>query len=222
MSVEKIITGLITLLALAAAFENFGKVGFNLKLIALSIIALITLYISTNHLTKWVKKEIKPKPKIKKTISVVGSIIICIIFVVASLLIKNYYTIQIEEMTSSDDKFKFRIRGAVHLASKVSVQLPPRTKTICLPKDHPKHRADSLMENWNSANPQLQLSNFSYPQSIFLECAPRIDFNSINIRIEPPNILVLFPSSSANYRILIFSIGGILCIASLVFFFICM
>jgi hypothetical protein len=223
-----IITAVIVFLSFAVALENFGKIGLFWKLIALAVGAAIVLYILVDPLTKWVKPKIKPgfkkvtssKSYKRHTLSVLFLTIICIISVIIALIIVNLYNIRVEELPSANNKFKFWIRGAIPIAKKVSVQLPPHTKTKCTLKDPPKHRADSLMEDWNSANPHLQLSNFSRLQSIFVECAPRIDFNSINFRIEPPSILVLLPADRAIYKNYIFVIGGILWIASLIFFFV--
>lgn len=223
-----IIAAVIAFISLAAALETFGKVSLIWKLITLTLSTIIVLYLLVISLTKLLDPKIEPGfkkptpsgPFKRYVLPAFALTMICVIFVIGARIIVNFYTIGIEEMESPNSKLSFWIRGAVPLAKKVSVQLPTRAKTLCTIKDSPKNRADSLMVDWNSKNPQLQLSSFSYPQSISVHCSPRIDFSSINIQIEPPTTLVLWPEDREIYKKFIIVIGGILCIATLLIFFV--
>jgi len=226
---NKIIAAIIVFLSFAAALENFGTISFIWKLIAVAISAIIILWYAAGWLSKWVKPKgqagivnVKPsKSWIRYGASVICVTAICAFFGIITWIIVNYYTIGIEEIATSSGKYEFWIQASVPLAKKVSVRLPPGIQTKCKPVDPPgsgTNRAEAMLIDWDSSNPQLQLSNFSFPQRIGLRCVSRIDLNRITIRIEPPHTPVFFPGHRGRYKMGIFLIGGLLWVVAFLLF----
>jgi hypothetical protein len=225
----EIIAFVVALLSLAPSLETFGKVGFFWKLFVIPFSAIIVLYLVAHYLSKWVN----PKPptgfvkdtysRSKKRVALSGGALaaICASYTFIAWLIVHFYTVGVVENVMPHGKLEFWIQGAIQITDKVSIQLPPPGQVSCEPIDPPeggRHRAEATMVDWNSLNPQLQISNFSSPQRLGVRCTPRIDISRITVRVEPPTIQVLFSDRRSCYKYIIFVTGGILWIAAFVFF----
>jgi hypothetical protein len=230
MLLREIIATVVTVLSLAAALENFGKVSFFWKLFATLLSEIIVLYFVSDRLSKWLKPKYlgfgkKNLTRSKKRAAVCGAILtaICGSFILVAWLIVHYYTINVVEVVEAVkpyNKSEFWIQAAVQHANKVSVQLPPRAETHCAPIDPPgggRYRADITMIDWDSLNPQLEISNFSYPQRLGVRCITCININHVIVRIEPPSIKVFFPNLLSYYKYFIFITGGVIWIVTLSF-----
>lgn len=229
MDSSKIIPVVIEFLALATALESYGTVSFFWKLFAVAVGAILLLYFTTMRLATWVKPT--PPKGVEKPIRrsawrrfvAPGLILagVCTVFLGIGLFVVSFYTINLKAVGSTKDQCEFQISAAYPLADSVSIPLPPRVKARCEPFDlspSGAQLADVLMVDWDSLNPQLQLSNFSSPQRIGLRCTPCIDIESIKIRIEPPTMKWLSPGSRCNHILGIFVIGGALWLAAFIFF----
>lgn len=228
MRLREIIATLVTVLLLAVELEKFGTVNFFWKLFAVLPNAIIVLYVVADRLSKWLKprpnmgfgKNTYSRSKKRIAASVTLVTIICSFFIFIAWLIVHFYTVNVVETVRAYGKSEFWIQAAVQLANRVSIQLPLRAEKQCTPIDPPedgRHRADITMIDWDSLNPQLEISNFSYPQRLGVRCTPPIDINHVIVRVEPQNIEVFFPNLLSYYKYIIFITGGILWIVVLSF-----
>lgn len=225
MSRTEIIGLIITLLSLAGSLETFGGVAFSWKLIATGIAAVTVLWLVAGRLARWVRPSHSPgfgptgpsTPYGRHVVSIIVLVVVSASFVGGAWLIVLFYTLNVEENPISNDQFEFWLRAPVQVAEKLTVHLPSRTKAACDPiEPQAREQADVTLVDFNTLNPQLQISNFSHPQRQGLRCRPRIDPDDIKVRVAPPTIEIFFPGDRLRYLVGIISTGGVLWILGIV------
>lgn len=142
-------------------------------------------------------------------------------FALVAYVVVRYNAISVGIVTAANTKVEFWIRGAIQGADKLTIQIPPPSRTKCVPIDAPgsgRYRADVVIVDWSTSNPHLELSNFFYPQLLGVQCIPSIEPDQIMVRVEPPTAEVFFPDRTYSYNAGIVIAGGVLWIVAFVVF----
>jgi hypothetical protein len=225
MSAE-IIAAIVAFLGLGAAIQGFFLVPLVWKLAGIAIGAMVCVGIAATRLASWAKPELsagfRQEDSQRSWAQIATSsavlLVICILFAVIAGVVVWFNTLNVEVLASQDTRTEFWIRGAQQGTDRLSIHLPAPSHKKCAPIDAPaggRLRADLTVVDWNTASPQLQLSNFFYPQVVGVRCSLGIDLNRIVIRVEPPTAEVFFPDRRFVYNASIAALGGALWIVAL-------
>lgn len=176
--------------------------------------------------TKWIKVK-SPRfptsghPRLYRlAVAIISLGVICGAFSAVAFLVTRIYAINIEESIQENGQVIFWIHGSRQVASDFTVLVPTSNESRCKPVDCASgsiYRAITTMVDWNTLNPQLKITNFSYPQCQGLLCGPGLTIDRLTFRTNPPNIDILIPEHQRKYRVIILIFGGVSWIASICF-----
>jgi hypothetical protein len=225
MRLGEIIALILAVVGLGGAFQTFFTVDFYTKLIALAVAASTAVWIASGRLADWIRRKSNPRlrkgsPHLRKMKLLAATCALgttCFAASSAGYLIVRFYAINIDLTVASNDKAVLWISGARQVAAKLTVLVPPPGEFRCEPVGDSNYPAASVMYNWDSSNPQLQISNFCFPQRQGLSCGSRTSPDYFIFRVEPPNLDVLSPRRRGSYQTLILALGGALWISSTIF-----
>jgi hypothetical protein len=226
MKLSEIIALIVVILGLAGAFQEFFAVDFFTKLVALAVGGGIVLWVAARRLTDWIRirsknelpMRIPRRSKRKLAVAIFALFIICIAFSAAACFVLRFYAINIEVALGADhNSLDLWIHGSHQVASKVTVLVPPSNEFECEPIRNTGDDAQVVLVDWESSNPQLQITNFSYSQHQGISCSPPPTIDRFAFRIEPATVEVVLPERRLKYKILFVILGGVLWIASSLF-----
>ncbi len=217
-------------LGLGGAIQNFFVVPLPWKLFGIAMGTAVVVWFTVCRLANWVKPTRRAgfsqisssRSRSGIAISAVILLVLCLILSSIAIATIHFNTISVQILAVSNAKTELWVRGAVQGTDRLTIQLPSPTHTTCAPIDPAggsRYRTDVVIVDWNTSNPQLQLSNFFYPQRLGLRCMSPIDLNRVTVRAEPPSTEVFSPDRTRCYNSGIFLLGGVLWIVALVFLY---
>lgn len=218
---------IVSILGLGGALQDFFIIPLLWKLFGIAAGALVVVWFAAQKLGKWAKPgqsaSFAPPPRARsKTRTAVSALalgVLCTILVFISGVVVRHNGVTVEVDVSADNGVEFLIEGAIQSVTTLTIQLPQPTHKQCKlvdPIGGSRYRADVVMVDWNTANPQLELSNFVYPQLLSLRCLVAIEPDLIIVRVEPRSTEVFYPDRTYSYNRGIIVAGGFLWFAGLV------
>lgn len=225
MKLGQVLKLLAPILGLGVAFENFANIGFLWKQFVLAIVGSELLWISVGRSRQWLtpkrligfdtRSQFLSKGRI--LLSAFALALICGTFIAGELLLLRFYAINVELHFGHSSHTELWIQGSMQVTKKLVIQVPIDIRPKCTlvdPTDQ-RHRASTVLIDWNSSNPQIEIAEFVYPQRQGISCQGKISANTLIPKAEPP-AKVLFPDDLINQIRIILIAGGILWIVSMV------
>lgn len=225
MAIAERIALFVAVFSLAGAFQGFIAVDLVWKLVGLAVSGGVVLWVSAQWLASW--SAIKSQPgfavgaprriKFSRTAAFAALSVLCMAFSAGTVLVLCFYAVNVLATIGPGDRVELWVHASLLPSGKVTLQIPPRSQSRCTPVDparDPSNRAATVMIDWDSPNPQLQLTNFSYPQRQGISCSPRVSIDRFFISHEPPGVDIFFPERRLKYVWIIAIFWGVLWITS--------
>jgi hypothetical protein len=223
MKVADISKAVVPVFALGAALQTFVAIGLMTKLIVILIASVFVLEATTSWLIQWRSPRVKlgnmSSPRKKSlVVAVVIQAIVCVTLGLIGWFVINFYAVNVvvgEDPSRASSEIW--VNGSFLPATKVIIKMPRQSVARCTPTPNgldPHRVASSTVYDWNSANPQLHITDLRYPQRQGVVCEPRISLGQLIVRIEPTSLDLLLPDDRRSYVLVILILGGILWLLS--------
>lgn len=225
MKLSEVIAIVIALLGLAGAFQGFVAVDLYTKLITISVSEGLVLWIASRQLAEWAKAE-KPKgftsqPKsrpLRKPTAIAALAIIAVLFSIIAWQTVRIYAINIETSQQAD-RFVLWIFAPTQLVNELTISVPLASQGNCRPVNDARCPAKPEMVDWDSSNPMLRLTEFSYPQRQGISCSSLVSSGQFRFDPQPSTIQVFQPERRITFVSLIAIFGGVTCLLFVVLVF---
>ncbi len=173
---------LLSVLALAGAFENFSNVGFVWKLAVTGLAGMVVLFLLAHWFGSRLKSApragfIRSKPGGRSGLFIASAIvlaIVCGVFVALAIAEMNWFTLRVDQSETAQESITTVIAPSTRIA-RVEIPLPANSDSTCSWKDITPASLPALsatMVDFDSATPNLDVAEFVYPQRIEIRCNP--------------------------------------------------
>lgn len=222
MSKSDAVEGLVALLGVGAAVQNFVLVGLPWKLLGVCVAAVVVSW----RVCVWFCAWCRPMPPpghggdspsngARVAVAALGLALVCALFCGVASWVIAYNAIHIT-IVPKNTGTEFHIRAAVEVAAEVDMPLPANMASGCRPVDlstEGSGRADAILLDWSSPTPKIRITNFVHPQVLGVRCASLLDPTTIPIRVAPPTAEVFLPDRDRTYKAIVLTTGGVIWIA---------
>jgi hypothetical protein len=211
--------------SLVIALQNLVNLEFPVKLTAIAIFAVSAVWACSSSLIRSIKTRQQPfglsaersSRTCLQVLGILGLLGLCALIALCAWLFIGFYTVSVTtNFDQQPDRIAIWFRAAISQADEFVIEVPRQGDIKCkpLPSSSPQRAANSVVYDWSSANPQIRISDFRYPQQQGLACSPPIKLDELILRAKPPSIEIFFPERQTEYNVVIFLIGGVLWLAS--------
>lgn len=225
MKPSEVIAIVVAFLGLAGAFQGFVAVDLYTKLITIAVSEGLVLWIASRRLAEWARTKkstgfgSQPRSRpLKKPMAAAALAIIAVLFSIGAWQTVWLYAVNIEIYRKADQLVLW-VSAPMQLVNQLDVSVPLASRANCMPEDDPRYPAHPEMFAWDSSNPILRLTDFSYPQRQGLSCSSSVASAEFGFIQQPATIQVFRPERRRAFLALTLAFGGVTWLLSVVWVF---